>query len=90
MIDCGHNATTGWKPGTYLRGQNIHLLDMLAVTNYDEDHASAAADLFDNVDVRWLTRNISVAGPTIRSLKSEDGMGPGIQRLVYGSRMCSQ
>jgi hypothetical protein len=19
MIDCGHNSTTGWKPGTYLR-----------------------------------------------------------------------
>jgi len=83
MIDCGHNATTGWKPGTYLRQNGIGTLDMLAITNYDEDHASAAVDLFDNIDVRWLLRNRSVSGSTIRRLKSEDGMGPGIERLVY-------
>jgi beta-lactamase superfamily II metal-dependent hydrolase len=83
MIDCGHNSTSGWKPGTYLCGQNIHRLDMLAVTNYDEDHASGAANLFDNVDVRWLLRYKSVSGSTIRALKSEVAMGPAIQRLVY-------
>src|SRR5437899_6685473 len=83
MIDCGHNAMTGWKPGTYLQRQNISMLDMLAITNYDEDHASGATDLFDKIDVRWLLRNKSVAGSTIKMLKSEDGMGPGIQRLVY-------
>src|SRR5271170_476834 len=60
MIDCGHNATTGWKPGTYLVQQGIPALDMLAVTNYDEDHASASADLFDKVYVAWLLRNASV------------------------------
>jgi len=43
MIDCGHNATTGWKPGTYLLQQGIRNLEMLAITNYDEDHASGAA-----------------------------------------------
>jgi beta-lactamase superfamily II metal-dependent hydrolase len=81
MIDCGHNTSTGWKPGTYLREQNITTLDMLAITNYDEDHASGANDLFDNIDVRWLWRNRSVSGKTIKTLKSEDGMGPGIERL---------
>jgi beta-lactamase superfamily II metal-dependent hydrolase len=83
MIDCGHNATTGWKPGTYLKQQAIGQLDMLAITNYDEDHASAAANLFDNVSVSWLFRNTSVSGATIKTLKREQGMGPGIDRLVH-------
>lgn len=81
MIDCGHNATTGWKPGTYLRGQSITTLDMLAITNYDEDHASGANDLFDKVNVKWLSRNTSVSAKTIKTLKSDDGMGLGIERL---------
>lgn len=83
MIDCGHNATTGWKPGNYLLGQGITALDMLAVTNYDEDHASGATDLLDKVYVAWLLRNASVSGATIRSLKRENGIGPGIQRIAY-------
>ena len=83
MIDCGHNATTGWKPGTYLTQQRIPQLDMLAITNYDEDHASGADDLFDNVYVSWLLRNPSVSGATIKTLKREQGMGPGIERLVH-------
>ena len=41
MIDCGHNATTRWKPGNALRRHNITYLDGLCVTNYDEDHALA-------------------------------------------------
>jgi beta-lactamase superfamily II metal-dependent hydrolase len=81
MIDCGHNASTGWRPGTYLRREGITTLEMLAITNYDEDHASGAPDLFDNVNVQWLSRNPSVSPDTIRSLKFEDGMGPGIERL---------
>jgi beta-lactamase superfamily II metal-dependent hydrolase len=56
---------------------------MLAITNYDEDHASASANLFDKIDVRWLWRNKSVSGSTLKSLKSDTGMGPGIDRLVH-------
>lgn len=82
MIDCGHNAATGWKPGAYLRQSGITHLDMLAVTNYDEDHVSGANDLFDQIDVRWLWCNNSVSATQIKSLKSEDGMGRGIERLV--------
>jgi beta-lactamase superfamily II metal-dependent hydrolase len=82
MIDCGHNATTGWKPGTYLKQNGIAALDMLAITNYDEDHVSGAENLFANVHVEWLLRNPSVSASTLKYLKSEDGMGPGIERLV--------
>jgi beta-lactamase superfamily II metal-dependent hydrolase len=82
MIDCGHNASTGWRPGTYLKNNGISTLEMLAITNYDEDHASASSDLFDNVDVRWLWRNKSVSAQILKNLKSDTGMGPGIDRLV--------
>jgi beta-lactamase superfamily II metal-dependent hydrolase len=83
MIDCSHNATTGWKPGTYLKRQGVAQLDMLVITNYDEDHASATADLFDNVFVSWLFRNTSVSAAIIKVLKREQEMWPGIERLVY-------
>lgn len=83
MIDCGHNGSTGWRPGTHLRSQGITQLERLIVTNYDEDHVSGIANLLDNVNVQWLTRNPSVSAGAIRYLKSEDGMGAGIERLVY-------
>ncbi|MEY4549516.1 MAG: hypothetical protein RL685_5711 [Pseudomonadota bacterium] len=86
MIDCGHNASTGWRPGTYLRQLGLGSLEMLAITNYDEDHASGSADLFDNVEVRWLLRNVTVSPDVIQTLKTKDGMGPGIARLVSAMR----
>lgn len=63
--------------------EGVSTLDMLAITNYDEDHASGANDLFDKINVSWLWRNRTVSADTIKSLKSEDGMGPGIDRLFY-------
>ena len=82
MIDCGHNGDTGWRPGTYLREQGITRLDMLAITNYDEDHVSGLPNLLENVEVEWLWRNKSVTPETIKHLKSENGMGRGIEALV--------
>lgn len=82
MIDCGHNSSTGWHPGRHLRRQGITHLDLLAITNYDEDHASGLPDLLSQVSVGRLWRNRSVTPATLKQLKSEDGMGPGIDRLV--------
>lgn len=81
MIDCGHNATNQWYPGSYLRTRGINRVDMLAVTNYDEDHVSGIGNLLDNVNVGWLHRNTSVSTATLRNLKREHGMGAGITRL---------
>jgi len=83
MIDCGHNATTGWRPGSYLRSIGVTYLENLVITNYDEDHVSGICDLFDRVTVGWITRNTSVTPDHIRWLKTQDGMGPGIDRLIY-------
>jgi beta-lactamase superfamily II metal-dependent hydrolase len=78
MIDCGHNASTGWYPGTYLKGQGIGQIEALAITNYDEDHVSGIANLFANVRVLSLYRNLSVSPETIYRLKSDTGVGQGI------------
>jgi beta-lactamase superfamily II metal-dependent hydrolase len=83
LIDCGHNGTTGWKPGTELIGRGIWELDKLVVSNYDEDHVSGYIDLITLVDIKVLVRNASVAPSVIRTLKSEDGMGAGIAHLVH-------
>ncbi|MEF8758754.1 MAG: hypothetical protein V5B36_03225 [Candidatus Accumulibacter sp. UW25] len=82
MIDCGHNSSTGWRPGTYLRQQGVTSLDMLAVTNYDEDHMSGLPNLSENVSIQRLLRNKSVSPNTLKYLKSEDGMGVGIAELA--------
>lgn len=82
MIDCGDNATTGWKPGTYLRSIGVTTLEKLVITNYDEDHVSGINDLFDKVQVQWIVRNTSISPTDIKNLKSDHGMGPGIERLV--------
>ena len=71
MIDCGHNATSGWCPGTFLHRAGITAIDRLCVTNYDEDHVSGLPDLLSNVAVGALFRNPSVSPSTIRYLKSE-------------------
>lgn len=82
VFDCGHNANSGWKPGDHLRRIGVNYVRALFVTNYDEDHVSGIENLFDNVTVGAIFRNMSVEPQTIEHLKSEDGMGNGIRFLV--------
>ncbi|MER9266081.1 hypothetical protein NKI63_16140 [Mesorhizobium sp. M0410] len=83
MLDCGQNGLTGWRPGNYLYDRGIMTLDMLAVTNYDEDHVAGLPNMYDRkININWLLRNKSVSSKTIQALKSEDGMGAGIAKLV--------
>jgi beta-lactamase superfamily II metal-dependent hydrolase len=82
MIDCGHNASNNWYPGAYLKDRGINALEMLAVTNLDEDHVSGLDDLLDEVDVKWLWRNNLLTPAHIKEMKKEHGMGPGVERFV--------
>lgn len=82
MIDCGHNGETGWRPGTDLKRKGITELDLLAITNYDEDHVSGLPNLRENVEIKRLWRNKSVTPEILCDLKTEDGMGSGIEELV--------
>lgn len=81
MIDCGHNTTTGWRPGSYLNSIGVGHLDGLVITNYDEDHVSGIENLFRSVNVGTLWRNKTVGANDIRYLKSETGMRGGIDYL---------
>lgn len=83
MIDCGHNGTSGWYPGDHLNANGISTLEMLTVTNYDEDHVSGLVNLSDNVDIRWLKRNRGVETKDLKYLKSDTGMGNGMHRLCH-------
>jgi beta-lactamase superfamily II metal-dependent hydrolase len=87
MIDCGQNTHVGWTPGKHLAGLGIKQLDLLAVTNYDEDHVSGYPSFAKNsVEIDWMLRNKSVSPHLIASLKSEDGMGPAIAAYVQSLR----
>jgi beta-lactamase superfamily II metal-dependent hydrolase len=83
MIDCGHDSTTGWRPGKYLKSIGIAALDMLAITNYDEEHVGGIEDLIGNVHVRRLWRNRHVDAAAIKRLKRRNEMGRGVDYLVW-------
>jgi beta-lactamase superfamily II metal-dependent hydrolase len=56
---------------------------MLVCTNYDEDHVSGFPDLDRRgITVGCILGNPTVTAETIMSLKTEDGMGPGIQAIA--------
>ena len=82
MFDCGHNATTGWAAGSYLTCVGGNNLEMLVITNYDEDHVSGLSNLRASVSIGRLWRNKTVTPDILKKLKSEDGMGDGIDELV--------
>jgi len=84
LIDCGHNATTGFTPGQHLSKLGVREIDLLVVTNYDEDHVSGYRSLRDHgVGYRWILRNPSVPPAAIRQLKSETGIGPGMEAFLH-------
>ena len=89
-----HSTREGqkWAPGAYLRSIGVSHLDVLVITNFDEDHASGAPDLLrNNITVGCLLGNPSVPAEVIEYLKTEDGMGPGIRLIAtsLGGRKAS-
>lgn len=74
MIDCGHSNVSRWYPGDYLNYLGVSYLDMLVVTNYDQDHISGFPNLNDQIVIGHLLRNTSVETDEIQMLKSEDGI----------------
>jgi beta-lactamase superfamily II metal-dependent hydrolase len=86
MVDCGSNGTSGWQPGEYLRANGVSKLDLLVITNYDEDHLSGLPSL-DRIDIGQIHRNRSLTPDQIEGLKDPDtGPGPGVARLISSLR----
>lgn len=73
MVDCGHNSHRQWHPGSLLLDRGITRLDVLVITNYDEDHLSGTKNLFSSVPVEMIFRNQSVNQQEIQQIKSESG-----------------
>jgi len=82
LIDCGHSRNLGWQPGDYLRSVGIASVETLFVTNYDEDHVSGLPNLMNYMTPLWMVRNPTVSPQILRSLKTEDGYGNGIDTLI--------
>ncbi len=82
MIDCGRNVTTGWNPAFELKSVAANQLELLAITNYDEDHVDGLPDLRKAIPIQMLWRSRNVEPDQLVQLKSEDGMGNGIAELV--------
>lgn len=86
LIDCGHSVKFNgvpWYPGMHLSNLGVTYIDMLVCTNYDEDHASGFPDLGRRgIKIGCIVGNPTVAAETIASLKTEEGMGDGINAIA--------
>lgn len=85
MIDCGHmsNDRGKWFPGDYLKSEGVKSLDLLIVSNLDEDHVSGLPNLLaSGIPIRHIFSNPTVSASDIKKLKKQYGMGEGIEALV--------
>lgn len=86
LVDCGHAVNfrgAPWHPGAHLQGLGVRYIDMLVCTNFDEDHMSGYPDLVKRgIGVGCILGNPTVAPETIARLKTQDGMGAGIEALA--------
>lgn|GEM_PF-264091 len=87
LIDCGHNATTGWRPSEYLQEQGHRSLHRLVNSNYDEDHLSDLPNLRKNMPIERLVRNTSVDARSLLLLKlATGGLGAGTREILAMAR----
>lgn len=86
LIDCGHSTDyegAPWYPGDHLVLAGISHIDLLICTNYDEDHASGVHSLIRrDISVGCILGNPTVPAEVIAHLKTEDGMGRGIEIIA--------
>ena len=80
LIDCGHNSTTNWRPSSYLKNMGVNQLQKLAITNYDEDHASDLANLLKVVSVDSLVSNPSVSSADLKISRTSGGLARELKR----------
>ena len=88
LIDCGFNATTGWRPSVHLPNIGVDTIEMFLLTNYDEDHVNDLPNLrrtprgLPTVRLQSLLRNKSMTSQALMDVKKDGGMGHGIRELV--------
>jgi len=78
MIDCGYRADPHWWPSVHLLGQGI---DVLALTNLDEDHVGDFKDVRKNLKIGSVWMNNTIDAARLRGMKPE-GMQDGVKSLL--------
>ncbi len=76
MIDTGHNASSGWYPS-----HHFPQIELLIITNMDEDHVSGLSGLFSLSNIKAILTNPTIDATALAVLKNEGGMGTGIRQL---------
>ncbi len=79
LFDCGHGKEN--RPSTFLPVHGITSIRRFFVTNYDEDHISDLVAVRRSLSIEVLTRNTSVTGSQIRSLK-QPPISPAMNELL--------
>lgn len=81
MIDCASSTEFDFFPGEMLRGRGVNVLDLLIITNFDEDHARGLPNLREHVKISRLRVNRNVPPEKIDELKGYEP-GPGIAAAI--------
>lgn len=81
MFDCASSTEFDFFPGDMLEQRGVSFLDLLVITNYDEDHARGLPNLLEKVKVDRLKVNTGVDPDTIDDLKGFEP-GPGISAAI--------
>ena len=75
MLDCGLGLDPAWFPSISYGGQFI---DLLVITNLDEDHVCDLPYLWRDVRLGGVFSNPTVTGSALASMKSKHGMKEGV------------
>jgi len=80
MLDCGSRwgEETFWTPSLHYFRQTI---DLLALTNLDEDHLSDFKGMIEDCNVPWILTNPTIGVREFTVLK-QSGMGSGAKALA--------
>jgi beta-lactamase superfamily II metal-dependent hydrolase len=74
LIDCGHNATTGWTPADDIESRlGRNWVDYLLITNADQDHYSNLATVQQRIGVGTFIKNPSVPEDVFELIKRKSG-----------------
>lgn len=75
LFDCGHNGKDSvvFRPSSYLYHSGFRSIELLFITNYDQDHISDLPQLCHYFDILTLYRNKSIQPIQLRGIKEQSG-----------------
>ena len=71
LLDCGADTEIGFQPSRFLQAIGCNEIQLLVVSNYDEDHMEDLPNLLRGLRVRCLLRNRTVGARDLLQMKAE-------------------